>query len=32
LSLLGRVKLKYVASYLNMKLETLCRIKAKIES
>ncbi|KGE14135.1 Crp/Fnr family transcriptional regulator [Sphingobacterium deserti] len=31
-SLLGRVKLKYIASYLNMKLETLCRIKVKVES
>ncbi|TDS13771.1 Crp/Fnr family transcriptional regulator [Sphingobacterium paludis] len=30
-SLLRRVKLKYIASYLNMKLETLCRIKVKVE-
>ncbi|MFD2966819.1 Crp/Fnr family transcriptional regulator [Sphingobacterium bambusae] len=30
-SLLGRVTLKYIASYLNMKVETLCRVKAKME-
>ncbi len=30
-SLLGRVTLKYIASYLNMKVETLCRVKAKID-
>ncbi|GHE39679.1 Crp/Fnr family transcriptional regulator [Sphingobacterium griseoflavum] len=31
-NLLGRVTLKYMASYLNMKVETLCRVKAKIEA
>lgn len=29
-ALLRRVTLKYIASYLNMKLETFCRIKAKM--